>query len=156
GLADGLSGDFVIANFEDREGNVWIATTDGLDRFREYAITTISRNQGLSGSAPVSVQATPDGSIWVSTADGWNRWANGQVTVYRDRSSPGRGRRGDETDVNVRGGLTEIANSGIVGRPRSLGLDDAGRLWTSTSDGVFRLEGGRFIRVPGVPGGSTF
>jgi len=32
--ADGLSGDVVLSLFEDREGNVWVATTGGLDRFR--------------------------------------------------------------------------------------------------------------------------
>ena len=33
--SDGLSGDFVIRLFEDREGNIWVATVDGLDRFRD-------------------------------------------------------------------------------------------------------------------------
>jgi len=40
--ADGLSGDFVSAIFEDREGNIWVATIDGLDRFRESAVATSS------------------------------------------------------------------------------------------------------------------
>ena len=31
---DGLSGNTVTSLFEDREGNVWVATNDGLDRFR--------------------------------------------------------------------------------------------------------------------------
>src|SRR5262249_10330068 len=38
GVADGLSGDIVARIFEDHEGNVWVSTTNGLDRFREYAI----------------------------------------------------------------------------------------------------------------------
>src|SRR5215469_8629047 len=33
---DGLSGDFVDRIFEDREGNIWLTTPNGLDRFREY------------------------------------------------------------------------------------------------------------------------
>jgi len=40
--SDGLSGDIVLSLFEDREGNVWVATTGGLDRFRELPVTTIS------------------------------------------------------------------------------------------------------------------
>src|SRR5580704_7075105 len=36
--ADGLSGDVVTSLFEDREGDVWVATVDGLDRFRNYAV----------------------------------------------------------------------------------------------------------------------
>ena len=34
--ADGLSGNFVPDLFEDREGNVWVATINGLDRFRDF------------------------------------------------------------------------------------------------------------------------
>ena len=40
--SDGLSGDIICSLFEDREGNVWVATTRGLDRFRELPVTTIS------------------------------------------------------------------------------------------------------------------
>jgi len=47
-------------------------------------------------------------------------------------------------------------NSGLIGSPQSLGEDERGRLWASTGHGVFYFEGGRFIRVPGVPGGNTF
>ena len=31
--ADGLSGDVILSLFEDREGNVWVATTGGLAGF---------------------------------------------------------------------------------------------------------------------------
>ncbi len=151
---DGLSGDFILSIFEDREANVWIATTDGLDRFREYAIPTVSRNQGLS--AAWATQATPDGSIWISTSDGLNRWAHGQMTVYLGRSPLRQSRRGNDSQLNVGGAASQIANSGLVGSLRSLGLDDAGRPWASTGDGVFYFERGRFIRARGVPGGNIF
>ena len=36
--------------FEDREGNIWVATVDGLDRFRDFAVPTISVKQGLSNA----------------------------------------------------------------------------------------------------------
>ena len=45
---DGLSGDDIYDLFEDREGNIWVATINGLDRFRELPVVTYSRNQGLS------------------------------------------------------------------------------------------------------------
>jgi ligand-binding sensor domain-containing protein len=45
---DGLSEDLVVSLFEDREGNIWVATVDGLDRFRELAVPTITTKQGLS------------------------------------------------------------------------------------------------------------
>src|SRR6266851_10025901 len=40
--SDGLSGDLVDTVFEDREGNVWVATLDGVDRFRVLAASTYS------------------------------------------------------------------------------------------------------------------
>ena len=154
---DGLSGEDVGKIFEDREGNVWVVTLNGLDRFREYPIPTISRNQGLSNSRTWSVQATPDGSIWVGTADGLNRWANGHVTAYGGRSAlVQKTRRASETEPNAGAIATEIASSGLAGIPQSLGLDDTGRLWASTNDGVFYFERGKFVQVPGVPGGLTF
>ena len=49
--SDGLSGDRISRLFEDREGNIWVATSDGLDRFRDFAVSTISVKQGLSNAA---------------------------------------------------------------------------------------------------------
>jgi signal transduction histidine kinase/ligand-binding sensor domain-containing protein len=152
---DGLSGDLVDTIFEDREGSIWVATPAGIDRFRDYAIPTISRNQGLSDSATFAVQASPDGNIWIGTEEGLNRWANRHMTVYRGRSPLGQGRRADESKLNVRA-ATEATNSGLVGGPKGLGLDHAGRLWASTIDGVFYFERDRFARVPGVHGGNIF
>jgi len=150
--AGGLSADFVTLIFEDREGSVWVGTQDGLDRFRDLAAPTISLNQGLANIAAWSVEATPDGSIWIGTADGLNRWTTGHITVYRSRKSLGQDHQGDR---GTSGRSSEIANSGLSGIPQALGHDQRGRLWASTSEGVFYFENDRFIRVPGVPGGFT-
>ena len=52
---DGLAGDAVTCLFEDREGNIWVSTVGGLDRFRDLAITTISVKQGLSSRGVESI-----------------------------------------------------------------------------------------------------
>ncbi len=153
---DGLSGDVITGIFEDREGNVWVSTQDGLDRFREFAVPTISVNQGLSNSAVYVLEATPDGSIWTATADGLNRWENGHITVYGTGNAQDRIARTGERQVNISATVTEIPNSGLSGTARSLGLDDRERLWVGTPDGVFYFEHGRFTRLRGVPGGSIF
>ena len=80
--ANGLTGDFVMRLFEDRESNIWVVTKTGLDRFRNLAVRTISTNQGLPSAAPWSVHAARDGSVWVGTLDGLSRWTRGQITTY--------------------------------------------------------------------------
>jgi len=154
-VTDGLSGNFVRDVFEDREGDVWVSTEDGLDRFREFAVPTISENErGLSTSAVTVLEATPDGSIWILTADGLNRWQNGHVNVYSNRNAPGQNGRTDEPQPIANASVTEIANSGLRGTVYSLGQDDQGRLWAGGGEGVFYFDHGRFVHVPGLPGGN--
>src|SRR5262249_38686433 len=81
-LSDGLSGESVHAIFEDREGNIWVATVNGLDRFHEFAVTTISVSQGLLSTIVASVLATRDGGMWIGTYGGLHRWNSGHITVF--------------------------------------------------------------------------
>jgi ligand-binding sensor domain-containing protein len=60
--SDGLSGDVICSLFEDREGNIWVSTSAGLDRFRELPVRSYSRKQGLSSDAIASVVAATDGA----------------------------------------------------------------------------------------------
>lgn len=141
--SDDLSGNDVHNIFEDREGNIWIATVNGLDRFHEFAVATLSTNQGLSNDIVGAVLTARDGSVWMSTGEGLNRWKNGQITVYRERA--------EKTITGVR----EIVGSGLPDRGiRSLLEDDRGRIWVSTFRGVGYLENDRFVSISGIPGGT--
>ena len=142
GQSDGLSGDFVSGLCEDREGNVWVTTTDGLDRFRGLAVPTISVRQGLSNSAVQSVLAARDGGLWFGTLDGIDRWRDGQVTVFRKRKTQsGNGRR-----------VREIIDPGLPDdRIESFFEDQNERLWVSTAAGIGQMNNGRFIPVTGIP-----
>ena len=128
--SDGLSGEYVGSFYEDREGSVWAATVNGLDRFRDVPVPTISVKQGLSNATVWSILAAKDGSVWVGTRDGLNKWHDGQITIYRKRG----------------GGSPEDAMG-------SLFRDDRGRIWVSTLQGIVYLENGQFIPVADVPGG---
>jgi signal transduction histidine kinase/ligand-binding sensor domain-containing protein len=130
---DGLSSDEVFALFEDREGTIWVGTSEGIDRFREWPVTPLSVKQGLSNSNATSVLAARDGSIWIGTADGLNRWKDGRVTIYRRRNDPG------------------LPDDSI----QSLFEDERGRVWVSGSRGLAAFENGKFTAVPAVPGGFT-
>ncbi len=126
--SDGLSGDSVNALFEDREGNFWVGTMTGLDRFRDNAVVTLSVNQGLRNFPRGSFLIDRDGSIWLDTNDGLSKWKNGRVTIYRTRGRP-------------------------VTHMFSLCQDDKGRLWVAGFDGVGYVENDRLIPIDGVPGG---
>ena len=126
--SDGLSGDIVMSLFEDREGNVWVATTGGLDRFRELPATTISVKQGLSSDVVTSLVASADDSIWVATYAGLTKWKDGQATIFRKSD-----------------GLPDD----LV---QSLFQDDRGQIWaTFAGHGLGYLKDDRFVAVPGVP-----
>ena len=133
--ADGLSGDFITALLIDREGNIWVATDGGLDRFREFAVSTLSLNQGLSNASILSVLADRDGSVWLSTRRGLNRWNKGQITIFGDSRMNG------------------LLNGNYAG---SLFQDSLGRVWASTLREFGYLENGRFISVKNVPGGPVY
>jgi signal transduction histidine kinase/ligand-binding sensor domain-containing protein len=155
--SDGLSGDDVATLFEDREGNIWALSLDGLDRFRDFAAATFSVNQGLSSALVGSVIADRDGSVWVGTANGLDRWNNGQITIYRGRATPAMARL-DKRDWDLNGlalGMVrEITDSGLpenlIG---SLFQDSRGRIWVPTLHGFGYMQNGRFISLSGVPGG---
>jgi len=132
--ADGLSGDTVTALLQDQEGNIWAVTTNGIDRFREYAVPNISIKQGLSNTNSLSIVGAKDGSVWVATYNGLNRWQDGQIGVLL---RPGSSQHPGETK----------------GVPYSLFEDSGGRLWLSTVLEFGYLRDGRFVTVREVPGG---
>jgi signal transduction histidine kinase/ligand-binding sensor domain-containing protein len=140
--ADGLSGDYVGRIFEDREGSIWVGTTDGLDRFRERAISMVGTQQGLANSGIASVLASDDGSVWISTNRGLHRWNGGRITGYRDPSQ-------DSAPLAA----AEPLESGVPGRGGSLFEDSLRRVWIGALDGVGYFDDGRFVRAHGVTAG---
>jgi signal transduction histidine kinase/ligand-binding sensor domain-containing protein len=136
---DGLSGDDIYDLFEDREGNIWVATINGLDRFHELPVVTYSKKQGSSTIPWGGVLTARDGSIWFANLDGLNRLNQGQVTVYRQHPSGG--------------GIREIVGSGLPDEGiGSLFQDSRGRIWVSTLTGIGYLENDKFVPTA-APGG---
>jgi signal transduction histidine kinase/ligand-binding sensor domain-containing protein len=129
--SDGLSGDVILSILEDREGNIWTASTGGLDRFRELPVTTVSVKQGLSSDATQSVLAATDGSIWIGAHDGLSRWKDGQITVFRKAS-----------------GLPDDGTEALF-------QDYRGRIWVSTRQGLAYFQDGRFVADNAVPRGEV-
>jgi signal transduction histidine kinase/ligand-binding sensor domain-containing protein len=116
--ADGLSGDNVWNLLEDREGNVWVTTSDGFDRFHDLAVAPITVKQGLSSHAVSSVLATRDGAVWLATDLGLNRWSHGSIAAT--------------------GRPAALTSSAMF-------QDQAGRLWLSNGGLVGYLDHDRFV-----------
>jgi signal transduction histidine kinase/ligand-binding sensor domain-containing protein len=133
--ADGLSGDTVTGLLEDREGNVWAVTNNGIDMFREYAVPNISTKQGLSSTNSLAIVGAKDGSVWIATYKGLNRWKDGRISV-----------------VN-RIGSTPDPNRTSRGAPYCLFEDSERRIWLSTVQEFGYLENNRFVPVRDVHGG---
>lgn len=144
--SNGLTGDDVLALFEDRERNIWVATLNGLDRFREFSVATLTENEGLSTARAGSVLADSNGNVWLGTTGGLNRWTNGGVTVF-----------GDEINRNalLRNGIVRFSKDGKLNGliPETLYEDSRGRIWVSTRAGVGYLENQRFVPISLIPGG---
>jgi ligand-binding sensor domain-containing protein/signal transduction histidine kinase len=65
--ADGMSSDQVASLLEDREGNIWIGTGNGLDALRVRKVEMLNPPDQWGGHNVLSFWVQPDGSAWIGT-----------------------------------------------------------------------------------------
>lgn len=159
---DGLSANVVNTILEDREGNVWLGTTAGLDRLRRSAFTRVPLPPSSIqlGMAPVNGDVMVVGGRLrppfeigpaIRTIDSIPEPV---ACVYRD--AMGEIWVGNKTSIFRRDGgrYREIfprppAGLGI----QALARDRGGVLWTSISPvGVFALVNGSWVKNGGIDG----
>jgi PAS domain S-box-containing protein len=120
--SDGLSGNSVTGLFQDREGNLWIATSSGIDNFHDLRVASFSTRQGLSSDQVNSVLAARDGSVWIGNYN-LDVLRSGKITSIQPRNRlPGR-------------------------RMTSLLEDRAGRLWVGVDEDLSVYERGNFKKI---------
>jgi signal transduction histidine kinase/ligand-binding sensor domain-containing protein len=123
GSSDGLSSDNVSGFYEDREGDLWVVTTKGIDRFRDIPVATVSKREGLTTESVQSVLAANDGTVWIANVGALDFWRQGKLSAI--------------TKAN-----------GLPGRlVTSLFEDHSGRLWVGIDGGLTVYEQGRFRLV---------
>ncbi len=121
--SDGLSGNVINAIYEDRENNIWVVTSGGIDRFRLPKVLTFSSREGMSSDYAGSVLAASDGNVWVGNHDALDRIQEGSVSSVRE-------------------------GQGLPGRRVTVLLEDhLGRLWVGADNALSVREGGNFHRL---------
>ena len=131
GAADGLSSDGAQNLFEDREGNLWVITSEGLDCFRDIPVVSFSVHEGLSNDWVESILAARDGTVWIGTHGALDFVRGNVVSSIQPKIGP------------------------HGSRVTSLFEDHAGRLWVGLDNELLIYEHGRFTPVHYADGGSV-
>jgi len=66
----GLAGIFVQGLFKDNEGNLWIATDNGISRYSDNVFTNFKTENGLASDLVRAITQSPDGTLYFGTFDG--------------------------------------------------------------------------------------
>jgi signal transduction histidine kinase/ligand-binding sensor domain-containing protein len=121
--ADGLSSDAVQGFYEDREGDIWVASSRGIDRFHETRVVSFSIREGLTSEDVDSVFAARDGTVWIGNSRALDVLRQGKFSAIGPRN-------------------------GLPGRLiTSLLEDHDGQLWVGIDNGLSVYEHGQFRAV---------
>ncbi len=127
---DGLSGDTVLALLEDREGDIWVATNGGLDRFRQTPLITVKFPGDVLG---FTLAPQEHGEVWVTSLAG----KENLLAIRDGRAIP----------------LAPLYTHQIHSSYR----DPSGSTWLGTEAGIMRYSANKVdkIDLPGAARNST-
>ncbi len=104
--------------FQDREGNMWFATTsDGVCRYDGRSLTYFTTADGLSGNWVSAMAQDARGDMWFATGGGVSRYDGTKFNSYTTKEG--------------------LASDQVW----SLLLDRSGGMWLGTEEGVSRFDG---------------
>lgn len=152
---------YVTDLFEDRDGQLWAASSTGLYQYRAGAFTPFGKSEGVANQTFVVASAL-DSSVWAGTeaSGAFNVYATGEVNQYTTANGlPSNAVASLMVDADgtvwigtFGGGLAVMRDKAIV---RVIGKDDglvgnqvgaiyrdrSGQLWVGTNAGLNRLSG---------------
>src|SRR5262249_53315219 len=118
---DGLSDDFVRAILQDREGNIWVGTNNGLDRFRKTNLV------------PVVLPFKPGNAV-LAAGDAGDLWVENVRFKFR-----------------VHGGVADRGGDPIPSGVISAYRDPAGAIWWLCDDAIYRYDAGNYTKLAFPP-----
>ena len=119
GRAQQITGERAEAMLEDRNGNLWISTLDGLRRYAQGRHETLGERNGLMGRLAPALFEDRDGLLWVGTTNGLYRISDGPVF--------GLARSSGLRDIYVRA-IIERPGQGVwIGHPMGVDVWQAGQ-----------------------------
>ena len=157
-VADGFLSGSTASISEDRLGNLWFGTLDGVIRYDGANWRTFTTADGLASAFPVAILEDRSGNLWFATDEGVSRYdgvswrtfttadglANNSVySILEDRSGNlwfGTWRGACRYDGV--GWRTFTTADGLADNMVSSILEDrSGNLWFATYEGVSRYDG---------------
>jgi signal transduction histidine kinase/streptogramin lyase len=167
---EGLTSDYLTCILKDREGNIWVGSSVGLDQFRRGALvpillpakftrkTLVAGDDGkiLMGSYSPAL-AEIEGNTWKNVEPGGAMGAI--LSGFRDPhgtiwllEASAKGPANDEPTYHVwrleKGALNTVAEMPDVSHDylAALAEDRTGNLWIGNGADLFFLENGRWVR----------
>ena len=157
----GLTSSLSLSAFEDREGNFWVGTASGLDRFTPTNVTLSSVREGIVTGF---VRSRSGSRLFVAGLSGIYRIDAGRTepTLIFRKASIGV-LCGDDRRLltfSLEGHyLLDLSSAGATARVRKIGnplsiscmLDEHGRFWTGR-DRLYQLVGSKLVPAAGTSG----
>ncbi|MBV9036308.1 MAG: hypothetical protein JO182_17605 [Acidobacteriaceae bacterium] len=157
-MADGLTDSKVNSIAEDRDGNIWIGTIVGLNRFREGKFVAWLQSDGLVHNDVRFILQARDGSLWIGTVGGLSHFKDGTFTNYTTANGLTNNQVRDIFELEsggfwiatYGGGLSYLKNGHFTSITTEQGLfddfvsrilpDDHDNFWFLSNHGIFRVK----------------
>jgi signal transduction histidine kinase/streptogramin lyase len=164
---DGLTDDFAMAVLEDSEGNIWVGTHNGLDRFRKTNLVPVVLPVPLRHALIV---AGRDGDVWVRDINLWGRIRGARFD--KPSSATSTQLYFNNVSRTAAGDIWWVGNTALLrfennhfthfpmpqaltNRPSDrlrLTEDGLGGIWVSAiGEGLYHLKGGVWTRLDTPP-----
>jgi ligand-binding sensor domain-containing protein/class 3 adenylate cyclase len=118
--SEGFIGNSIRTLSEDKEGNIWVGTTNGLAKIKDDIMQTFTQNDGLNGNSITSLSFDIERNLWLGSING--------ISILNPRSF----RQYDLSEFIQNSTNDDIKISSI--------LSEGNKLWLGTNKGFIKKE----------------